>query len=266
MRIAIPRSLTTVAYFAFVLACLFQVGCGGEPRHKGKKLSAWIKVYQDAGEASSDEERARMAVRAIGTNALPYLTRWIVSSNMDEVMQAKLAFEMLGPIAAPAVPSLICLLDHKDGSEFFAATALASIGPVGAPALLAGVTNRNYQFSLNAILALPGLGTNARPAIPLLLAELNNPDHNYRQRSTVALGNLHIEPDTVVPALANLLQDPSPAVRFHAINALQEFGPRARIAAPSILNLMRNDEAVRSTAKNALKSIAPDMLVNTPPK
>src|SRR5438105_10163377 len=48
----------------------------GEPRYKGQKLSEWLK----ASENRASEKEAAVAVRHMGTNALPWLIEWVRES------------------------------------------------------------------------------------------------------------------------------------------------------------------------------------------
>ena len=261
MRIAIPRVFNLPTLLFFVATGVLFVGCsGGEPRYQGKTLSKWLILYQNAEEAGPAERQAEEAIRAIGTNALPYLTKWIASDDPEPATQAKEGFKILGPVAAPAVPALTGLLTSTNELVAgMAASALASVGAPAVPAMLAALTNRSYKISLNAILALPELGTNALPAIPILRRELEHPNHVYRERAADALGNLRLEPDLVVPALTNLLQDPSPAARNLAIGSLGRFGPAARSAVPVIRPFLEYPD-FKFVASKALKAIAPEVL------
>jgi hypothetical protein len=68
--------------FLVLLACALAVVVAAlvwprekEPEHQGKKLSEWI-AYRNSGDIGA-HEMERHAVRAIGTNALPFLVTWI---------------------------------------------------------------------------------------------------------------------------------------------------------------------------------------------
>jgi len=257
-------SKLTILLLITAIAVLCSVH-GAEPRYKGTTLSKWLTIYQAAEEGSSTEQQAEVAVRTIGTNTLPYLTKWIASGDLDVATRAKLGFKILGPAAAPAVPTLApMLISTNEVLALTAGPALASIGSSAVPVFLSALTNRSYKISLHVLLALPDLGTNARPAFPFLLTELKHPNHFYRERAADALGALHIEPEAVVPALTALLTDASQAARFHAVNGLAEFGPSARSAAPAILKIMQEDENMRPAARKALSRIAPEVLTNVP--
>jgi HEAT repeat protein len=115
------------------------------------------------------------------------------------------------------------------------------------------------------MMALPKLGTNARPVIPLLLKDLDNINHMYRTRAVRGLADLQIDPETLVPVFTKLLQDPHPAVRSSAVSGLTRFGPQARPAAASLLAMMENEND-RHMAREALIKIAPDLLAHPPAK
>lgn len=237
-----------------------------EPKYQGRSLSKWLATYRDAGTDSPEEKRASEAVRAIGTNGIPDLLRMLTSDDMQVQMDAKNGFSILGPIATPAVPALAKLLASTNEVHLFmGAQALGEIGAPAFPALMQAMTNRHYKVATQAYLAVGALGTNAKPAIPILLHDLQHPNHFYRERAADALGRLHIEPEIVVPALTNLLTDPSLAARHLAIQSLGQFGPEARSAVPVIAPFLTNSDR-DTTAKEALRAIAPEVLTNTTAK
>jgi HEAT repeat protein len=237
-----------------------------EPKYQGRSLSKWLSTYRDAGTDTTEEKRAAEAVRAIGTNGIPNLLRMLTNDDLQVQMDAKNGFTILGPTAAPAVPVLATLLaTTNEVYLFMGAQALGEIGAPAFPALMQAMTNRHFKVATQAYLAVGALGTNAKPAIPILLHDLQHPNHFYRERAADALGRLHIEPELVVPALTNLLTDPSLAARHLAIQSLGQFGPEAKSAVPAITPFLTNSE-LDTTAKEALRAIAPEALTNTPPK
>ena len=67
-----------------VIAVLFAIAWPGEkePEYQRKKLSEWLDAYQSAAffsgiGADQRTKEAEDAVRHIGTNALPWLLRWL---------------------------------------------------------------------------------------------------------------------------------------------------------------------------------------------
>ena len=230
---------------------------GAEPTYEGKSLTRWLKLYDRANEGSSEEAEASAALRAMGSNAVPFLVQWMGNSTSDVQLVSADAFKVLKETGASAVPELAAMLNGTN--KLLATVAGSALGHIGAPALpvlIAGLTNRSFRIGVDSGLALVELGTNARPAISILLADLRHPNHFYRERAADILGQLHIEADTVVPALIKLLDDDSKAARFLAITGLANFGGEARSAVPTLSRFLKDeDSGFRRTATNALRQI-----------
>jgi len=175
-----------------------------EPEYRGKKLSEWLHgqplfVQVPGGRNAWMEEQSGEAVRHIGTNALPFLVKWLryerpawrdkasaayekwpgplfrhsmarwLSRGKPERLSdaAMVCFQFLGPDAAPAVPELIGML--KDSK--------------------APLTSKRAVFCLGCI------GPKARAAVPYLrqLARASRSDISLD--ATMAIYN--IEPSTL---------------------------------------------------------------------
>ena len=235
------------------------VSYGAEPKYQGKRLGQWVELYENARADSAEENQAVQALKAIGSNAIPYLVKWIAdpSASDGHYLGAADSFAVFGAAGSPAIPELARLLESTNQlSATLAGTALGHIGKPSLPALMHALTNRMFRIGTQAALTLVELGTNARPAVPILLRQLEHPNHFVRERAADTLGKLSLEPEAVVPALAKLLNDNSPAARFLALQGLAEFGANARSAVPAISNLFANpDPRVRSGATNALRKI-----------
>jgi hypothetical protein len=141
-----------------------------EPTHDGKKLSTWldeISAMTFPHQCDPDTKPAQ-AVRAIGTNAIPWLidemgtqgstVRWRLNKLLarqniirfrflehhTQVRRACMGFAALGPMAEPAIPDLLKLADVNPG---YVPSALAYIGPPAIPALQQCLTN---YYSMNS--------------------------------------------------------------------------------------------------------------------
>src|SRR5215471_16006553 len=74
-------AVTLCAVLATTIAVL--LATDDEPRYKGRSLSWWIRVYSDSSptEAAAEDfpkfTEIEHAIRTIGTNALPFLLKWI---------------------------------------------------------------------------------------------------------------------------------------------------------------------------------------------
>jgi HEAT repeat protein len=258
------RTLAAFLLCALAAAIAALPAQSAEPKYQGRSLTKWLSIFREAEADSAQEKTAREAVRAIGTNAAPYLLGMLTNKDLQVRLDAKNGFTILGPLAAPAVPALAKLFASTNELDMFmGAQALGEIGAPALPVLMENLTNRHYKVATQACLAIGALGTNAQPAIPILLRDLQHPNHFYRERAADTLGSLHIAPDLVVPALTNLLDDPSVAARHLAIQSLGQFGPAARSALPAILPFLTNAD-LSHTATMALREIAPGLVTNRP--
>jgi hypothetical protein len=150
-----------------------------EPKYKGQSLSYWIELNlcldrngdgrvpggsrDDIERNERDLKEARAAITTIGTNGLPYLTRWmqpplwgtrfirraprpfrhkLYRFNQERADRAKAAMQalvLLGTNAAPAIPELAALamktniLDRE--IRWDATRILRYLGPQAFPAL-----------------------------------------------------------------------------------------------------------------------------------
>ena len=231
---------------------------------------------------------AQLAVRRLGTNAIPPLLEWLshnppdreysLSNPSPEALEdarrfqlanaAVNAFGALGDLAIPAIPALsnIAMLDGHSAPR--AVQAMANIGPAALPSLLAILTNVPPRTSGSVPFAIMGLGTNARPAIPaLILCLTNSALREEALRSLTYLAANGMERELILPAIFRLASDPDPRARTWAIRMLPTFGQDAREALPQLLAALNDpDKNLRFTATEALKQIAPEVLTNAPPR
>lgn len=273
-----------------------------EPHYQGRSLSHWLHIYakdmfvhHHGEEPPPDEEQiqAAEAVRHIGTNALPLLLthlayepspltlkclqkladlpqRCVPRVLFRKVLQAEesiVGFEILGPVASPAIPRLATLAKdpiHNRAAER-ATLALGYIGPQSLPALLDVITNTQGYARYRAITRLGTFGTNATPALPLLLQDLQASDNRVASGAASTLGRLALAPNVVVPELTKCLQSSNPLLRSAAVSSLGKFGSVARPATSQVCQRLADSaEDVREQATNALLKIAPEVLTNTP--
>ena len=243
-----------------------------EPKHNGKSLSEWMRPLRPAHIevgmtntpdhllAQAQSREARLAIRVMGTNALPallialnetkppLLSRWpklkrhlpeLLTRNwMPRGFQAVNAFEALGDEAAPAISELTRRL--RDPSQnYMAMQALAAIGKSAIPELTNAALGPDpgaafYAFHLT--------GTNTELALPILIQRLQDKSSEKRWRAVNAVGNIFgatadrgrysetryglfesstaLNKHEVIPRLTALLRDPNPRVREFTARAL----------------------------------------------
>lgn len=250
------------------------------PEYKGKRLSEWVVYVRPASEPLDSPDRGVEAVRQIGTNALPFLLKWIrykppqwrekvgrilPDMNVHRALGAWMGFRALGPQAAGAIPELGRLLN--DPAYAYLHTdivyVLPHLGKDAFPLLLETLTNLQDPDRAVAALMIGNmhkLGTNCVPAVPVLLQYLSDSNDYVAECSARALGWLELEPDEVVPGLTNSLRDSRVRLRASAAHALGRFGGRGRGAVPGLMEALSDPAwAVRMEATNALRLIAPQM-------
>jgi len=202
-----------------------------QPQYEGRNLLHWLELYElGAGNREATEQAAR-AVRQIGTNAVPWLVKWMKYERpywRAEVVQmlgnkwyqrarqhARLAdrgFAILGPTANCALPEL----DRMTHNTAQPATALAALAVVrrfadGAPVLAGVITDRTARldFRLQALAALENG-----------VVEGQIPRTNEYTRLAVR-------------ETATWLTDPNPTIRECATNALERIAPEVLTNATS---------------------------------
>ncbi len=201
-----------------------------EPHYGGKSLSEWLALYPGAGRNGGVPTEAELAVRAVGTNALPFLLTslryelpaWrkgllklatrpvegktleegkvtygrsrIVGKNARKTTLADMGFIILGTNAVSAIPELEALMKN----------------------------NRKPDNGVRAIYALGEIGG---PAIAVLTNALADPKQANREDIFHALYRVELESDSFYggkyrgacfPALLRALEDPDEEVRREA--------------------------------------------------
>jgi hypothetical protein len=154
------------------------------------------------------------AIREMGTNALPWLLKWLVyeppkweakygykvRSAVDRLPRplsiagicligkeelplnriALQGFDIIGTNAAPAVPSLVRLLSHHPKADVYnrAMHALRMTGPAGVPPLMSMLADTRYpsEVRFTAACAIGWMEWNSVPAIWLLIQSLEDKD------------------------------------------------------------------------------------------
>ena len=163
-----------------------------EPRYEGRRLSAWAAdllapdEFWDtlpASEALAKQDKAVAAIRHFGIKAMPLAIKWCgaedsaleeklkdwingqkifqvqIPSDSDYQRRGVKIFEVLGPIAKPAIPSLIKLLGEKDhNAACIASSDLVYIGPDAIPPLIDALKNQNAQVRRIGSLFFGGIG------------------------------------------------------------------------------------------------------------
>jgi hypothetical protein len=274
-----------------------------EPEYQGKRLSEWLDVYlphfqSDLYRGMPELRGSAAAVRQIGTNAIPFLLKWvrydrpawrdrlIVAANRIQMPRdrkaavigaledsrehraelARVGFYILGSEASSAVPALAEVM-NRPASPTAACNATYSLSYCGKdalPALIAVFTNRALPSKPRcwagfSMSQSEGIRTNAGPWVPAVVKCLEEKDIRVSGAAAVVLGYWALEPKAAVPALTESLRDTG--LRATAAWALGEFGTQAQSAVPSLLTFTNHPDArVRKMVVDALAKIAPEAL------
>lgn len=167
--------------------------------------------------------------------------------------------------ADKAIEPLIRLLptDHS----VVAARALADYKGEAAPALptlieLMQDKSRDIEVRWNAIRTIGRIGPEGVSALPVLIEALGDPDWMIREHSAEAIGDFGpaAGPEAVT-ALVPMLTDEHARVRRDAVRSLGYMGALAHDTAAEIKLLLNDaEEQVREAAADALRAAAPEEL------
>jgi HEAT repeat protein len=255
MIAAVLAILLLIAFFAALVGPRV-------PVYQGKNLYAWAEELQNARQNYSDPdgwkkiEAATTAIRAIGTNALPYVmadirarvtikdrvNNWLAprvhflklqpKKVEDRWIRAIRALEALGPIAKPCLPELIALTHKRVG---YTEDALMAIGPDALPAFTNLLANSKFPQTGNLIGALANsvYANRIKPeeaavTLPYLVQVFHSSDTHGGWYAAQAFGAIHHDPELCVPLLVDgLTNNSNPSFRAACAHSLGAFGAAA---------------------------------------
>ena len=263
------RVIALVCVVVGIMAWAFSP-LGEEPQYRGKKLSDWLAQYSENRESDADSAEGKRAAEAaealrhIGTNALPFVLKWM--REKPPYFDVDGCFEVLGPKAAPAIPALTQMLNSAEQQTVRRAIyPLAFIGKESVPALVTALGNpenpdRPTIAGAIRVMAIDGVDTTeAVPVLVQCLKDTNTWLVIYAADALVWAARK--DPSPAIPALANCLQDTRTQVRDSAAGSLGSFRGKARAAVPELQKLLADtDSHVRWQATNSLLKIAPEVL------
>jgi hypothetical protein len=322
-----------------LLAVVFLAVPTPEPVYQGKKLSEWLfvpasdfgimpndiygHIHDELWEAvvaggyeARDHETPGLAftrgaqvpdpsaeaVRAIGTNAIPFLLELLSprpslaeragdilrlhlppfvarvlgnDSSFETVARrrnaARYGFQALGTNAACALPVLTQRL-HGPEADFELGLIIGDSGPRGREVLLTALTESNKDARRIAAFCL-GVDPSAREAaVPVLLSLLERDESDSQVMG--AIGRLGGPPELVIPAIAGFLQKTNALTAgggdsYMAILVLGLYREKARNTASLLAQLYpEEDTATRQAIRMVLKRICPERveeLLHRPP-
>lgn len=249
-----------------------------EPSHNGQPLSHWVEQIQPDSSAGAYmpfrfTAESEAAIRAIGTNAIPTLLRWIkrpeqglnalitnfgeddriphfVRLRLSSLIrttyrpdQATLVFRLLKQDAKDAVPSLRQML-HSPQNSHWAVLALCAVGADGVTGLqqeYPAISDGMYRANIIHPLEYPAIFPGAHRA--------NITHHPLENGFTPELEPL------LAPFLAKIMsEDSEAAARMAAARLLGKLTNSAAIVVPALTRaLAHKDGGVRFTAASSLE-------------
>ena len=211
-------------------------------------LSVWLETFK----LSNRDAGAEIALREIGTNALPFLTqmiaakdtpwktrlaafidrrhwtRWHIPSADENHRMALGALETLAETSAkPAIPALAQSLNDPELADI-AALALTYAGPECVWPLADGLASTNAAVRAAALRVLGEY----RP--------FSDPDGDYYDVDELDAPQPELSPD--IPALVRRLKDSDPKMRGLAAECLGFFHEQPALVIPALLALLNDQE------------------------
>jgi hypothetical protein len=243
---------------------------GNEPMYQGKPLSVWV-VKLGSDEFNGAPEDAIAAIRAIGSNAVPFLLEWMPHPGAKKPVEGfpdwsdvEIAWWALGTQGKSVIPTLahIIGLPQKTMDDYSvwteSAKAISYLGPDAIGPMLTVATNMQGKHELWELLHnFENLGTNGAPAVPALIHWANDSDYWMRDGVVSALGGIGKRPDLAVPVLTNALEhDSNSMVRRDAAEALGAFANDSDAVLPELTKTLKDPNwEARQGALNGLGKI-----------
>jgi len=237
-----------------------------EPAYNGKSLTAWAQQYRSnkwRGGGGPAAREAEVAIRQIGTNAIPFFL------NLIQVRDSALK-KKLREVVPRKWHAGLHINDTSGDIRRIGAHGLAALGtnaPAAVPPLIEIAGHHpDEDARYIAVFALRTLGSAAEPAIPFLIRCLTNEVRIIRDDAALGLGAMQLQPDVVVPALLRYLDSVQTRSGWEvtdAIGALFMFGTNARTAVPMMIKLLDHpDSSVRAEVTNLLPGIDAEAAAN----
>ncbi len=290
--------LLAVLACAAIAALTVRLARPAEPIYEGEPLSEWIThclPYTPRG----DTQPAEKALRHAGTNAIPFLLKWIhyeppawrraLARTAPQALQDVLrldqetpgwtlaeksvvAFAVLGTNAVDAMPGLVQLMRNTNAPQSAqrAMLSLSLLGTNGLPPLISAIEDPHNPFRYRAIAALRYIHTNTALSTtlgPVYLRCVADPTADHLTRAFAAnwLRDARYAPDVSVPALYGILTNSGATQDDQAVAlaALGSYGALAAGTLPALTNALANPD-ISYAASNAIWSITTELATNTP--
>lgn len=195
---------------------------------------------------------------------VPVLTEWLADPDANVRVETAQCLGQIGPVAAPALPDLMRLVENQDELAWVRVATIQALGSIDprstetlSGVLIARLKDPNGQVREAAARSLGLLGPGAASAVPALRDGLSDPAPAARRAAIQAVGRMG---PAGAPAVPDLIQQLSHGrYQEQAIEALGLIGPAAAAALPDLLKLTTNigSSRIRRAATEAVGRIGP---------
>jgi hypothetical protein len=251
-----------VAFVGALIAAtlVFQLMRSPEPKYQGRSVRAWLGDMAAHKWSGCDK-----ALRAIGTNAVPYAVHDL--ANNDSLWPAK--YRELYPrfplLLQKILPAPKPMLQVVDGANVF-----FYIGSNSIPCAIALLKHHSHSVRQSAAWGIGALRpqcAGANQAIPALIEASGDSDRYVRLHVMLAFREMGADASNAVPAITKVLADTGVGsqtnsffyVRAAAAVALGKIGPSAAAALPALKAALREPNSyLRGQAAVATWRVAAD--------
>jgi hypothetical protein len=155
-----------------------------EPSYQGRLLHVWLANFDLYGR--KQPEKAEEALRALGTNALPLLTRMIHAKDPHWKSVFMVLNERQSVIHLDLTEARVIRYRAVEGYRVLGAEAKPSV-----PFLILLMTSEpSADVRIDVATALGWIGPEAKEAIPILIQVANDPNPLLRRSALFALANI----------------------------------------------------------------------------
>jgi HEAT repeat protein len=191
MRLVRLRKRTWIFILEGGVVCLlfaiFWNGPGTGPVSNGHHLSWWVEML---GEPNVDRMEAVAAIQQTGTNAIPYLMKWIQNESQPWSQKHPALFSILKACHMDGLVTSRSVF-RINGAENGLIALRADIPPATLEELVRLMkTVTAPQTATRAAMVLMRLGPNASAAAPALTVLLDDPNPSVRQSATNILQSI----------------------------------------------------------------------------
>jgi hypothetical protein len=255
--------------FIFVMATFFLPTEGlmaipAEPSYGGRTFSQWMSEI-DPHSMFTGEEAAVVAIRAIGTNAIPILLEWVAEQELkgascltpSHAQRAVVAFLLLDDIARPAIPKLrdLALSMKTYDSADRCVRSLAYIGPRAVPSFVEILKRGGYNQRFAALSSLAVFHKDAAPAVPAAVQCLVGKNKSIAGKAADELSRLEVPATVLELALSEAFPAASPDGKIRILQCIGWTDAPKRHRLAKLLKQASEDQnpKVRAKAKQILQ-------------